>query len=53
MGFGRSAVTTDEAADDIRALHEQVDDLQAKMTLLQTEINAKPDTPLSRKMEKI
>jgi hypothetical protein len=49
MGFGRSVVKKDEAADDIRALRDQLTDLQGKVTTLQKEINEKLDQLLMRK----
>jgi hypothetical protein len=49
MGFGRSSVKSDEAADDIRALRDQLSDLQGKVSALQREMNEKLDRLLSRK----
>ena len=49
MGFGRSVVKSDEAADDIRALRDQLTDLQGKVATLQKEINEKLDQLLTRK----
>ncbi len=49
MGFGRAAVKKDEAADDIRALRDQLADLQGKVATLQKEINEKLDQLLMRK----
>ena len=50
MGFGRSVVKSDEAADDIRALRDQLAELQGKVTTLQKEINEKLDQLLMRKV---
>lgn len=49
MGFGRRVVKRDEAADDIRALRDQLTDLQGKVATLQREINEKLDQLLTRK----
>jgi hypothetical protein len=49
MGFGRSSIKSDEAADDIRALRDQLSDLQGKVSALQRELNEKLDLLLSRK----
>ncbi len=49
MGFGRRVVKRDEAADDIRALRDQLTDLQGKVATLQKEINEKLDQLLTRK----
>jgi hypothetical protein len=49
MGFGRRVVKRDEAADDIRALRDQLTDLQGKVSTLQREINEKLDQLLTRK----
>ena len=49
MGFGRSPVQSDEAADDIRALRDQVAELNNKVLNLQKEINDKLDQLLTRK----
>ena len=50
MGFGRSVVKKDEAADDIRAMRDQITDLQGKVAALQKEINEKLDQLLVRKV---
>ena len=49
MGFGRRAAPRDEAADDIRALRDQLTELQGKVTTLQKELNEKLDQLLARK----
>ena len=49
MGFGHQTVKSDEAADDIRALRDQVTELNGKLLALQKEINEKLDQLLTRK----
>lgn len=50
MGFGRSTSTRVEAADDIRELRQQMDDLNARLIMLQKEVNHKLDQLLSSKV---
>ena len=49
MGFGRTIARPHRAADDIRQLRQQVDDLNTKVAQLQREINDKLDQLLNKK----
>ncbi|MCG3139963.1 MAG: hypothetical protein HDKAJFGB_00895 [Anaerolineae bacterium] len=50
MGFGRNIAASNHAADDIRELRQQVDDLKTSIAKMQQEINAKLDKLLSNKV---
>jgi len=49
MGFGRLSSSSDEAVDDIRALRDQLAELNTKVLTMQQELNEKLNQLLTRK----